>query len=214
MNSPQPLRVICSRVADKQASPLESSSATTMTHGFRSPTKVAGSTPVLCSFLILLNNQQFWFFKHQRTRSFHERTSKKLTVRKGVIWFFSEKWTTKVLYQNQSFKKNSPRPCVAKWVYTQIDNWQVSVADSNTHTTLVHTLHLPVVFVEITFPALPASLADSSSLVSNYHCKHYTSIQKPHSNVRVFASTSCHICLLCSNASFSGVNMRPAFCLS
>jgi hypothetical protein len=140
--------------------------------------------------------------------------AKNWQLERGLFDIFQKNGLPRFYTKTSLLKKNSPRPCVAKWVYTQIDNWQVSVADSNTHTTLVHTLHLPVVFVEITFPALPASLADSSSLVSNYHCKHYTSIQKPHSNVRVFASTSCHICLLCSNASFSGVNMRPAFCLS
>jgi hypothetical protein len=130
----------------------------------------------------------FDFFQKNRVPRFYTKTSLLKKIHHGPVW--RSGFTPKLI----------------------TDRW--SVADSNTHTSLVHTLHLPVVFVEITFPAVPASLADISSLVSNYHCKHYTSIQKPHSNVRVFASTSCHICLLCSNASFSGVNMRPAFCLS
>ncbi len=110
---------------------------------------------MLCGYLIL-NNQWFWFFKifnikeppvqvfwenkNQRTASStYFSNIKELMVlikevpaaRKVVFWILR-----KVLYQNRFFIYFSP-PLLGRWIYTRVDNPGVSIADSDSRTTLV-----------------------------------------------------------------------------
>jgi hypothetical protein len=50
-------------------------------------------------------------------------------VSKGNIEIFKKIWEPRIHYQNHFFNFFSTLP--GKWVYTQVDNRKISVADSN-----------------------------------------------------------------------------------
>jgi hypothetical protein len=81
-----------------------------------------------------LQNHWFWLFqKHDGTGSFYERTSQESMIRKVSFWKFSIFWENEGFYTDADFFfffLPPPSP-LGKWVYTPVDNWQVSVADSN-----------------------------------------------------------------------------------
>ncbi len=53
-------------------------------------------------------------------------------IRKVIFWKFQFFGRTKDLYRRWFFLFFPPPPSpLGKWVYTPVDNWQVSVADSN-----------------------------------------------------------------------------------
>jgi len=110
-------------------------------------------------------NHHFWFFEKtpdreppvmgisatSKNRHFSWKNRQRTSSLKGGFLNFSIFFWELRFYTKTGLKNF--HSCPGMWVCMQVDSWLVSVADSNTHTTLVQTLHvsLPLVWQKMVF---------------------------------------------------------------